>query len=84
MNNDRIVVIFHWHIRGQVIDIDIPLNITANELIVGLNEGLQLGMNIGDLSKCYLKTENPITLLKGNKTLREYGLHNGTVINFTL
>ena len=32
---------------------------------------------------CYLKSENPIALLRGNKTLAEYGIRNGTLINFT-
>lgn len=84
MNNDRIVAVLHWHKKGCKMDIDIPLDITANELIVGLNDGLKLGMDISDLSKCHLKTENPIAFLKGNKLLKEYGLRNGTVINYTL
>lgn len=84
MNNDRIVAVLHLHKQGYKMDLDIPLDITANELIVGLNDGLKLGMDTRDLSKCHLKTENPIAFLKGNKLLREYGLRNGTVINYTL
>lgn len=84
MNSERIIAVLRWHEHGSMIDIDIPLDITANELLVGLNEGLKLGMDISDLSKCHLKTENPIALLRGNRTLKEYGLHNGTVINYIL
>lgn len=84
MDNNRIVVVLYLHKKGYKMDLDIPLDITVNELIIGLNEGLKLGMDTSDLSKCHLKTENPIAFLKGNKTLDEYGLRNGTVINYTL
>lgn len=83
MNNDRITAILHVHKKSLKIDIDLPVDITVNELILGLNEGFQLGLDVSDLSKCYLKTENPIALLKGNKCIAEYGLRNGTTINIT-
>lgn len=83
MDNERIIVILHIHKKGEKHDVDIPIDITVNELIIGLNEGFQLGMDVSDLSKCYLKTENPIAFLKGNKSITEYGLRNGTTINIT-
>jgi uncharacterized ubiquitin-like protein YukD len=83
MNSDRITAILYIHKKNAKIDVDIPLDITVNELIIGLNEGFHLGLSTGDLSKCFLKTENPIALLKGNKTIAEYGLRNGTTINIT-
>ncbi|WP_033165573.1 EsaB/YukD family protein [Clostridium sp. KNHs205] len=83
MNSDRITAILYIHKKNIKIDVDLPLDITVNELIIGLNEGFQLGINTGDLSKCYLKTENPIALLKGNKSIAEYGMRNGTTINIT-
>jgi len=78
MNSDRITAILYIHKKNIKIDVDLPLDITVNELIIGLNEGFQLG-----ISKCYLKTENPIALLKGNKSIAEYGMRNGTTINIT-
>lgn len=83
MNNERITAILHIHKKSLKCDVDIPLDITVNDLIIGINEGFQLGMNVSDLSKCYLKTENPIAFLKGNKCISEYGLRNGTIINIT-
>ena len=83
MNSDRITAILYIHKKNIKIDVDLPPDITVNELIIGLNEGFQLGINTGDLSKCYLKTENPIALLKGNKSIAEYGMRNGTTINIT-
>lgn len=83
MDNKCIVIIFYWHAKNIMIDVEIPLEISANELIIGLNEGFKLGMDVSDLSKCHLKTENPVTLLKGNKMLKEYKLHNATIIHYT-
>ena len=71
MEDERITVIFSWHERELIMDLDIPLNITANELIIGLNEGLKLGMDTRELPKCYLKTENPIAFIRGNKLLKD-------------
>lgn len=67
---------------GECIDIEVPLKITANELLYALNRGLQLGINLTDVSQCYLTTENPIALLKGDVLLEEFGVHDGTIICF--
>lgn len=83
MSEDKIIVILHIHKEKAKVDIEIPLDITANELLNGLNQGFHLGINTEDITECYLKTENPIALLRGNKTLKEYKLRNGTIINFT-
>ena len=82
MNITKIVVVLYIHKENRKIDIEIPVDITASELIVGLNTAYKLGMDTSNLSHCYLKTENPIALLKGNKQLYEYGLRNGTIINY--
>ena len=79
--NDRIVIEVFMHKQNKKMDIEIPLDISANELVIGLNEGLSLGYDANDLAQCYLKAENPIAFLSGNKQLSEYGLHNGTIIN---
>lgn len=83
MDRDRIVVVFNDLDSKQQTDLDIPLDISANELIIGLNEVFKLGINTGDLLHCHLKAENPIALLRGNKLLSEYRLRNGTVINYS-
>ena len=67
--------------RNIKLDISVPLEISANELIIGLNEGFGLGMDTSDISKCFLRTESPIALIKGNKSLKDFGLRNGTIIN---
>lgn len=78
-----IIATLYIHKTNQKTDIEIPLNITANELVVAVNEGFHLGINTNDIKQCYLKTEHPIALLKGNKTIEEFQLHDGTVIHFT-
>jgi len=83
MRDDRITAVLYIHEKNTKTDVEIPLNITANELIIGLNRGFDLGMDTTDLSECYLKTENPIAFLRGNKIISDYNLRNGTIIHFT-
>lgn len=64
-------------------DVEVPLDITANELLLGLNSAYDLGIDTEDIKRCYLKMENPIALLHGNKLLREYGMHDCSIINIT-
>lgn len=83
MNRDRAVVIFNNYKKNMKVDIEVPLNITATELVIGLNTAYQLGIDTTDIHNCYLKAENPIALLRGDKTLAQYGIHNGSIINYT-
>lgn len=81
--NNRAVIIFKNHRKNTELDLDIPLDISANDLVFALNSAYNLEIDVTDVTNCYLKAENPIVLLKGNKTLAEFGVRNGTVINFT-
>lgn len=83
MDNDRAVVILKIRERHMSVDLEVPLFISANELLTALNSAYALGIDVTDIKSCYLKAENPIVLLRGNKTLAEFGVRNGTVINFT-
>ena len=83
MKSDNVIVIFNIISRGISVDLEIPLYITANELVTALNTAYDLGIDVTDIKNCYLKAERPIALLKGNKTLAEFGIRNGSVINFT-
>lgn len=80
---EKAIIIFKIHKRNFETDLEIPLDISAGELVVALNEAYKLGIDVSDVTNCYLKAENPIALLKGNKLLSEFGVRNGTVINFT-
>ncbi len=83
MNKETVTAVFNMTKRNTVKDIEIPLYITANELVVALNEAYDLKIDTSNVKNCYLKTEKPIALLRGNKTLAEFGVRNGTVIYFT-
>ena len=83
MDKESIIIIFNITKRKFAVDLEVPLYISANELVVALNTAYELGIDTSDIKNCYLKSENPIALLKGNKTLAEFGLRNGSIINFT-
>ncbi len=83
MDKESIIIIFNITKRKFTVDLEVPLYISANELVVALNTAYDLGIDTSDIKNCYLKSENPIALLKGNKTLAEFGLRNGSIINFT-
>lgn len=83
MGKDTATVVFVMHKRKKSVDLEVPLDITVNDLLDALNSIFELGIDTSDVKNCYLKADNPIVLLKGNRLLSEYGVRNGTVINFT-
>lgn len=80
---NKAIVIFKISNRNYEVDIEIPLDISANDLVNALNTAFNLGIDTTDVSNCYLKSEKPIALLKGNKQLSDFGVRNGTVIYYT-
>lgn len=83
MGRDKAIIIFNNYSQNMSVDIEVPLDITAMDLVVGLNAAYELGIDTTDIKSCYLRAENPIALLRGDKTLAQYGIHNGSIINFT-
>ena len=83
MEKKEIIVQFINHRTGKEMDIEVPLDITANELIHGLNEGLGLHMASDNMFQNSLSAENPIVLLRGTRTLAELGLRDGSVIHYS-
>ncbi len=83
MSRDWVTVVFIMTERKEEREIEIPLFLTANELILALSKAYGLDMDLSHISSCCLMAENPIALLKGSKTLEAFGLRNGTVIYFT-
>ena len=83
MEKETAVIIFNIIQREFSADLEVPLEITANELVLALNTAYDLGIDTTDIKNCYLKSENPIALLRGNKTLKESGIRNGRIVNFT-
>ena len=83
MGKDKVIIVFNNGKLNTTVDIEVPLDITATELVVGLNTAYDLGIDTSNIKNCYLKAENPIALLRGNKTLAQYGIRNGSVIFYT-
>lgn len=81
--DQNIIIQLRLKKRNREIDVSVPIDLTANELIMALNEAFPLNIDSGDITQCYLQAENPIALLKGNRCISEYGLRNGSIINFT-
>lgn len=79
---EKIIVQFERQKTGELLDLEIPLNITANELLYALNTGLRLEIDLGNVAENYLISENPVTLLRGDTLLQSFGLHDGSKICF--
>lgn len=80
---DHAVVMFRMHRRNRQVDLAVDLDMTAHELVLGLNQAYVLGLDPEDLSQCYLACENPTALLRGRRTLRAFGVRTGSVVHFT-
>lgn len=81
MSDDKVIVIINIRKDNKQYDLEVPLYITANDFVRGLNSAFKLGINTEDINGCFLICENPIALLKGNKTLSDFKLRNGSIIN---
>lgn len=83
MKTDTAIVVLKLLQRNQSVDLEVPLYITANELVTALNTAYELNIDLSDIKNCYLKAENPIVLLRGNKTLADFGIRDGSTILYT-
>lgn len=77
---EKVVVDFYNDVTKHTMEIEIPLGITANDLALSLNQAYDLEMDTENKFNCYLVSENPIAFLRGDKTLKEYGIRKGTII----
>lgn len=83
MENKTVIVILCLHRKNVRMDLEVPLDITANELFHAVNEAFKLGEDESQPGNCYLQAENPVALLKGNRTLEEFGIRNASMIHYT-
>ena len=77
---ETVAVSFINKVSNKCIEIEIPLDITAKDLVTALNETYDLKIDTNNILDCYLVSENPIAFLRGNKLLSEFGIRNGTDI----
>ena len=57
--DEKAVVEFISQDKKIHVDLEIPLGITANDLVLALNEAYDLGIDTDDIFNCYLAAENP-------------------------
>lgn len=73
MANKTVVV----HMKtGKTIDVEIPVDISADSLISALHEALCLP---GDCPS-YIRCENPIAMLQGSAPVSYFGLRDGSIL----
>lgn len=80
--DEKIIIMFKKSNDAKEIDLEVPADLTANELIYGLNQSFNLGINMDKPSKCYLRADYPKALIRGEKTLQDLGIRNGTIIYY--
>lgn len=79
MNKNSVTVILKIPSLKIKKEIEIQNNMPVNELAKAIV--FSFFDNVEEKEEnYYLKCENPIALLRGNKTIFEYGLHNGSII----
>lgn len=82
MEKEKAIIIFEITKKNLSFDLEVPLSISANDLVLALNSAYELGIDVTSIKNCYLKAERPIALLKGNKSLADFGVRNGTIVYF--
>ncbi len=79
MNKNSVTVILKIPSLKIKKEIEIQNNMPVNELAKAIV--FSFFDNVEEKEEnYYLKCENPIALLRGNKTIFVYGLHNGSII----
>lgn len=76
--SEKAVMIVNVPSKGIREDLEIPLNISANDLILAFSGLYGFPVNPDNIFSYYLKADNPKALLRGEKMLSEYGLRTGT------
>ncbi len=70
------------HKTNRTVDLSVRSDLTALELFRGLNKAYGWGHEEDNIPEAYLAAENPIALLRGSRTLEEFGIRDGSVIHY--
>ncbi|MBR6569393.1 MAG: hypothetical protein IKK75_02965 [Clostridia bacterium] len=76
----NLVITFIDEEKKQSHDLEVPDEITADELVSALQTAYHLRSRLLDSSSQYMRMEFPIGLIKGKNTLKELGMRNGSII----
>ena len=62
--NNKVIIQFINEGAKQNVELEIPISITANDLIIALNEAFNLAIDVDNIFSCYLIAEIPMFSLK--------------------
>ena len=79
---DMASVEFHDLTRQRVVDLQIPLYISCDELVYALKKAYDLPIDLSDVTQIYMRSENPVGFIAGRETLESIGITHGTQIFF--
>ncbi len=79
MHNNIMIVLKDQNKRTDRI-IEVSQDMKANDFIMAIVKTFGFHLKEEKPSHYFLVSENPIVLLKGSKTLKEFGLRNGSEI----
>lgn len=78
--DEKVIIKFYMVNRNTAVDLEIPTDISTIDLLRALNNVYSLGIDTSDIKQCYIKMENPIALMRGNKLLSNYNIRNGSIL----
>ena len=74
------ICILHPGGSSDPLDLEIPLNLPAEELIGALRRTFLPELREGEPESGFLRCENPIALLHGRRKLKDWGVRDGTIL----
>lgn len=76
----NLVITFVDEEKNQHHDLEVPDEISADELIVALHTAYKMQGSTADPRNAYMRMEYPIGLIKGSNSLKELGMRNGSIV----
>lgn len=76
MKDTAVVTVYSY--KGQCMDFEIPLDITANDLIIAFSAIFSMPIKREQIFNYSIRTDSPKALLMGENTLMEYGIRDGS------
>ncbi|MCD7802352.1 MAG: EsaB/YukD family protein [Clostridiales bacterium] len=81
---NKAIVRFQIVQKKVLADIEVPLDISAEELIGALNEAYSLGIGREAVTTSFLVCEQPTVLVRGGSILRDLGIRDGSILKYIL
>ena len=82
METKKAIIVFEISERKESFVLVIPFDISANYLVIAFKYEFKLVIYVSNINKCYLSSEHPIALIRGDKSLKEFGIRDGSLISF--